>query len=64
VHPFIAAAFAERLVVRLFVPVVRFEYGVLWPSGQRLSRIAQAFLEMLRASTQENVPRADTGRSV
>ena len=58
VHPFIAAAFAERLVIRAFAPAIRFEYGVLWPSGQPLSRIAQEFLELLRQSVRD-APRAD-----
>lgn len=58
VHPFIAAAFAERLAVKPFVPAIRFEYGVLWPSGQPLSRIAQAFLGTLRQSVSVGTSRS------
>lgn len=48
VHPFIAATFGRQLVARPFRPALRLEYGLLFPSGQRRSLLAQVFVDWLR----------------
>lgn len=63
VHPFIAATFGAQVVARPFKPALRLEYGLLFPSGQRRSLLAQVFVDWLRedvgkltASTPEPAP--------
>jgi len=48
VHPFIATTFGSQLVARPFKPALRLEYGLLFPSGQRRSLLAQVFVDWLR----------------
>ncbi|MEK9723452.1 MAG: LysR family transcriptional regulator [Rhodospirillaceae bacterium] len=53
VHPFVANTFGGRLVIKRFEPAIRFEYGILFPSGVTRSQIAQEFAEALKASVAE-----------
>jgi len=50
VHPFIAESFGDRVAARRFEPGIRFEYGLLFPSGVTRSQITREFVDMLRAS--------------
>ncbi len=50
VHPFIAETFGDRIVTRQFEPAIRFEYGLLFPTGVTSSQITREFVEALRAS--------------
>lgn len=50
VHPFIAETFGDRIAARRFEPSVRFEYGLLFPTGVTRSQITREFIETLRAS--------------
>ena len=53
VHRFIAETFGGRIVARPFAPAVRFEYGLLFPAGQPLSKVAQEFIATLRETVTE-----------
>jgi len=53
VHPFVAQTFADRIAIKRFEPAVRFEYGLLFPSGVTRSQIAQEFVDTLKASVAE-----------
>ncbi|MBL6959017.1 MAG: LysR family transcriptional regulator [Rhodospirillales bacterium] len=48
VHPFTAASFGDRLAIRPFEPNIRFEYAVMFPSGQTRSNLTNAFVDTLR----------------
>jgi len=50
VHPFVARTFANRIAIKRFEPALRFEYGLLFPSGAKRSQISQEFVEVLRTS--------------
>ena len=50
VHPFIAETFGDRVAARRFEPAIRFEYGLLFPTGVTRSQITREFIETLRAS--------------
>lgn len=50
VHPFIAQTLGSRIAVRRFEPAIRFEYGLLFPTGVTRSHMTQAFIQTLRAS--------------
>jgi len=50
VHPFIADAIGAKVAVRRFEPAIRFEYGLLFPTGVTRSQMSQAFIQTLRAS--------------
>ena len=50
VHRFIAEAFAGRVEIRPFAPAIAFEYGLVFPSAHPLSRVAEEFVETLRAT--------------
>jgi DNA-binding transcriptional LysR family regulator len=53
VHPFVAHTFSNRIAIKRFEPAVRFEYGLLFPSGARRSQISQEFVDILKASVAE-----------
>jgi len=48
VHSFIASAYGEQVVAKLFTPRISYEYGLLFPSAQTRSQITNAFVETLR----------------
>lgn len=50
VHPFVARTFDGRLAIKRFEPAVRFEYGLLFPSGVTRSQFTQEFVDTLRNS--------------
>lgn len=50
VHPFIADSVGAKVAVRRFEPAIRFEYGLLFPTGVTRSQMSQAFIQTLRAS--------------
>jgi len=50
VHPFIADSVGARVASRRFEPAIRFEYGLLFPTGVTRSQMSQAFIQTLRAS--------------
>jgi DNA-binding transcriptional LysR family regulator len=50
VHRFVAEAFAGRVEIRPFAPAIAFEYGLVFPSAQPLSKVAEEFVETLRAT--------------
>ena len=53
VHPFVAQTFAHRIIIKHFEPAVRFEYGLLFPSGVTHSQIAQEFVDTLKTLVKE-----------
>ncbi len=53
VHPFVAQTFSNRLVIKRFEPAMRFEYGLLFPSGVTRSQISQEFVDTLKLSVAE-----------
>ena len=53
VHPFVARTFADRVAIKPFEPTVRFEYGLLFPSGVTRSQITREFTDTLKASVAE-----------
>lgn len=53
VHPFVARTFSDRVAVRPFEPAMRFEYGLLFPSGVTRSQITQEFTDTLKKSVAE-----------
>jgi DNA-binding transcriptional LysR family regulator len=53
VHPFVANTFSDRLAIKRFEPAVRFEYGLLFPSGAKKSQISQEFVDILKASVAD-----------
>lgn len=50
VHPFIADSVGAKVAVRRFEPAIRFEYGLLFPTGVTRSQMSQAFIQTLRAA--------------
>ncbi len=53
VHPFVAHTFSGRIAIKRFEPAVRFEYGLLFPSGSKRSQISQEFVDILRSVVAE-----------
>lgn len=56
IHPFIANDYGNKLVSRPFEPSIRFEYGLLFPSGQTRSRISNIFVAALREYVAKHFP--------
>lgn len=50
VHPFVAQPFENQVVSRPFEPGIRFDYGLLFPSGQTRSQITNEFIRTLQDS--------------
>ena len=48
VHPFIAKAYGDDIIIRPFEPSVRFEYGLLFPAGRVRSQATNAFVKTLK----------------
>lgn len=53
VHPFVARTFSDRIAIKRFEPTVRFEYGLLFPSGAKRSQVSQEFVDIFKASVAE-----------
>ncbi len=56
VHPFMAAAFSERLAIRPFEPKIEFDYALLFPHGQTRSLLTEEFSELIqiRSAAMQN----------
>ena len=48
VHPFTAKAYGDKVVSLPFKPSIKYDYGLLFPSGQTRSQITNAFVDELR----------------
>jgi DNA-binding transcriptional LysR family regulator len=49
VHPFMAAAFGDRISIHPFEPEVNFDYVLLFPSGQARSLLTKEFSDLIQA---------------